>query len=97
MYTFLPDGYTRTPKPESSLSQNIVSFSTLSASTVRLEIVFILNLAIPVSLLRRLVAVPPEDVVSEAVAHLRRRRALAIPCEMRIAGDRVDPHANPTV
>ena len=82
--------YTRTPKPASSLSQNIVSFSTFSASTVRREIVFVLNLAIPIRPLRRLAPDPSEDVPAEVVAHLRRRRPLRVARQMRIARRRVE-------
>ncbi len=53
-YTLAPDGYTLTPKPESSRSQNTASRSpTGSPSTVRLEIVPLFSLAIVRFLLLR--------------------------------------------
>ena len=46
-YTFDPEGYTLTPKPGSSRSQNTASLSsTESPSTVRLEMVRYWSLAI---------------------------------------------------
>ena len=55
-YYLRPEARTRRPNPGSSLSQNTVSFSTFSASTVRREIIFFPNRAmspVPVSSMGR--------------------------------------------
>ena len=49
-----------------------MSFSTFSAPKVRREIVYVLDLAIPESLLRRYTLVPCEDVVADGTKHLDR-------------------------